>query len=221
MRFAGFLAVFGLSLVGGFAYMNPKLVRAYMLPWIYGPVSTINPTLQWPAELNLPYPNLELYTTSGEKVRLSKFRGKVLVINSVAMASKSSQALSGGNLAGGLNDVVPQPDMQSFAEYFASATKTEFADSRFQLIQVIYYGPDGVSAPTLEDARQWAEHFGPVLPQGTEILFADSSMLSRETREMIPCFQLVDQNFVLRCDAGHPPRKDIFTDLMPLLELAL
>ncbi|MEC8554392.1 MAG: hypothetical protein VXZ82_05210 [Planctomycetota bacterium] len=60
MRFVGFLAVFGLSLVGGFAYMNPKLVRAYMLPWIYGPVSTVNPTLQWPAEVNLPYPNLEL-----------------------------------------------------------------------------------------------------------------------------------------------------------------
>ena len=137
------------------------------------------------------------------------------------MASKSSLASWGGNLSGGLTDVVPKPDMKRFAVYFAAATDTEFADSRFQLIQVIYSELDGGSATSLDDAKQWAWHFGPVLPEETEILFADSSMLSRKMRQMTPCFQLLDQNIVLRCDAGHPPRKNIFTGLMQLLELAL
>ncbi|MEM7477097.1 MAG: hypothetical protein AAF483_19110 [Planctomycetota bacterium] len=221
MRYVAFFAVFAMSMLGGIAYLNPKIMRAYMLPWFYGPVSEVNPTLDWPAKIDQPYPNLELYDTDGKSLRLSDFRGQVLILHSVGMSCKACQAFSGGHEVGGLGGTVPLQKLKSFKSYFKKWTNTEFEDSRFKLVQIIFYGPDAIAAPTLEEAQQWAEHFGPALPKGTKILFADSSMLSRDTRGMIPCFQLVDQNFILRCDAGNEPRSDVFEDLLPLLKRAL
>ncbi|MDV6032997.1 MAG: hypothetical protein F9B45_23510 [Phycisphaera sp. RhM] len=50
------------------------------------------------------------------------------------------------------------------------------------------------------------------------VLRGDPSMLSRQTYEMIPGFQLIDRDFVLRSDScGHHPHDDLYKDLLPML----
>jgi hypothetical protein len=90
------------------------------------------------------------------------------------------------------------------------------SDDRLLFIQVLYYGPSARRPPTLAEARQWAAHFRATTPHGL-VLVAPSELLSRETERMMPGFQLVDHDFVLRCDAGNPPRQDLYRELLPMV----
>ena len=38
---------------------------------------------------------------------------------------------------------------------------------------------------------------------------------------MIPGFQLVDRDFILRCDAGNPPRQNLYQELLPMVRTVL
>lgn len=220
MRFIAVILVFSVSLAGSFIYLNPQLLRGQALK-LYGPVSDINTTLTWPPKLDATYPDLELTDLKGEKVRLSDFKGKFLLIEAIGMPCKACQTFSGANEVGGLNGVEPQPGLMSFEDHFEEWTGRKLENGPVQLIQIIFYGVDGRKSPKLEEAREWANHFGPQLPSDTVILFADSSLLSSATRQMIPSFQLIDLNFKLRCDAGNPPRADIFNGLLLKLRKAL
>ncbi len=59
-----------------------RCAAAFVLLLSCGPGSTP----AWPPELGKPYPDLELVDQTGKKVRLSSFKGKVLLIEPIGMS---------------------------------------------------------------------------------------------------------------------------------------
>ena len=50
------------------------------------------------------------------------------------------------------------------------------------------------------------------------MLYADSRFIGDATYRMIPGFQLVDRDFVLRSDStGHRPTHNLYTELLPMV----
>ena len=177
-----------------------------------------NSPRSWPPRLGESYPDVRLTDLDGQPVRLSRYRGKVLVIESIGMPCKACQAFSGAHEFGGFGGVRPQPDLKSFEQCFDDfAGGASLSDDRLMFIQVLYYGPSARRPPTLAQARQWAEHFRLTSFTNRVVLVASGDLLSRETKQMIPGFQLVDHNLVLRCDAGNPPRQNLYRELLPMV----
>jgi len=82
-------------------------------------------------------------------------------------------------------------------------------------VHLMLYGFD-MQAPSVADAREWAEHFGIADDPGHLVLVGDARMLGPKTMRMVPGLQLVDRGFVLRYDAaGNGAPHDMWTELWP------
>ena len=94
-----------------------------------------------------------------------------------------------------------------------AASRTTTIDIVF--VHLLLYGFD-MEAPSLEDAREWAKHYGIDQRDNHLVLVGDARMLSSKTRAMIPGLQLVDRDFKLRFDStGRDPKHDLWTELLP------
>lgn len=211
-------SVFLIAAVGGFYCQRSGIdVRSAIGKYVPGVASDPNADVTWPPQVGQPYPDLTLTDLDGHPVRLSDFRGRVLIIEPVGMSCKGCLAFSGGHNLGQFDGHQPQPGLDSFEAYFRRFAGHSLSDDRLEFIQILFFGPDGRRAPSLADAQRWARHFGPALPDNATVLFAGAGLIGRETAAMIPGFQLVDRNFVLRCDSGKPPRQDLYRELLPMV----
>jgi hypothetical protein len=90
-------------------------------------------------------------------------------------------------------------------------------DPRLVVVHLPLHGPD-MEAPGVDEAREWAGHYGLDRRENHLVLLGDASMLGSETFDMIPGLQLVDRDFRLRDDAaGRNPAHDLSTELLPAL----
>ena len=90
-------------------------------------------------------------------------------------------------------------------------------DDRLVFVHLLLYGFD-MSAPSVDDAREWAEHYGLDERSNHVVLVGDPKMISSETYGMIPGLQVVDRDFILRYDsAGRSAPHDLWTELWPNL----
>ena len=88
-------------------------------------------------------------------------------------------------------------------------------DDRILFVHLLLYGLD-MQAPSLDDARDWARHFGLDKRPNHVVLVGDPRMLSNATFRMIPGLQVVDRDFVLRYDsAGNAAPHDLWTETWP------
>lgn len=170
----------------------------------------------WPPETGMSYPDLKLIGPDGETVSLSSFKGKVLVIEPVGMTCKACQAFSGAKELGSYGDIGFQGGTKSIEDYFPVYAKgVSLSDQRIAFIQILFYSLK-MGAPTAEDARKWAKHFGFDQKPNFYVLAAPSDLLGNASYNLIPGLQLVDKDFILRYDAaGHTPRHNMWTELMP------
>ena len=82
--------------------------------------------------------------------------------------------------------------------------------------QKIVTGRDG--PPNLQMARLWAKHFGIEESENMLILVGEPYLIGAASFNMIPGFQLIDADFVLRFDSsGHHPRHDLWRELLPAI----
>jgi hypothetical protein len=176
--------------------------------------------LVWPPVLNAPYPDVEMQTSTGKKVKMSSFKGKVILVEPIGMSCPACQAFVGGERKGGLNGVVPQgglPSMDSMLMQQGISPQ----DPRLMRVHMLLYGPT-LGAPTLQEAQAWAAHFDFGKRANEVVMFADSSFQNGGSFNMIPGFQLIDKEFILRSDSsGHSPRNNLYTELMPMLKRIL
>lgn len=174
----------------------------------------------WPPALNHYYPGLELMSLSGQKVSFASFAGKVLLIEPIGMTCPGCQAYVGGHRKGGFGGVAPQPGVESMDEMLLKNGISPL-DKRLQRIQLILYSMS-MQVPTQGDARKWADHFGFGRASNETLLIGDSRLINSASYNMIPGFQLVDQNFVLQSDStGHNPKSDLYAHLIPTLKKLL
>ncbi len=162
--------------------------------------------VQWPPQLGQPYPDLVLMNQRGELTRLSDFKGKVILIEPVGMNCPASNALAGGKAKGGFQGTPPESDVRSAADNFKyDAPGASFDDPRLIHIELLLYSMS-MQGPTPADAQAWAAHFGYDNDPNVYVLAGGQSLVNQSSYDMIPGFQLVDKNFILRSDStGHHP----------------
>jgi len=173
-------------------------------------------TPEWPPRLDKPYPDLELVDQTGQKVKLSSFKGRVMLVEAVGMNCPACQAFAGAHEAGGFEGITPQKGLSSIEKLFAQHAGVPFGTDRLVFVQVLLYSMS-MKAPTADDARRWAEHFGMERSSDRVVLAGEPWLLGTASYDLIPGFQLVDRNFVLRSDStGHQPRHNLYTHLLPM-----
>lgn len=174
----------------------------------------------WPPVVNQVYPELELCNLSGKKVKLSSYAGKTILLEPIGMSCPACQAFVGGNTKGGMNGVSPQSDLSN-VETLLSQQGVSASDPRLVRVQLLLYGPT-MNAPTLAEAQAWAKHFDFGRRANEVLLIGDQRYINQFSYNMIPGFQLIDKNFILRCDAcGHNPKSNMYTELMPMVKKLL
>lgn len=173
----------------------------------------------WPPRLGQPYPDVELHDRYGNPLRMSSFRGKVLLIEPIGMNCPACNAFNGAGRDSlpGFQGTQPQQDLVPISEMLpAYAAGATLDDPDLLFIHLLLYNMR-MKAPTQEDAARWAAHFGIDAPNH-RVLYADERFIGPASYNMIPGFQLVDRDFVLRSDStGHRPRNDLYSELLPLL----
>ena len=161
------------------------------------------------------YPNLQLFDSSGRIVSLASLRGRPLLIEPIGMNCAACQAFSGGGRYGGFGGVTPQAGLPSFDELLAKYARVQFSNSDILLVQIIFYNSK-MQAPTPADIRAWERHFR--LRRSNIKVLGATEDVRRAAQSLIPGFQLIDRNFMLKLDAtGHRPTHDLYRDLLPAL----
>ena len=181
-----------------------------------------NPTY-WPPALNNCYPDMELLDQDGKKVRLSSFKGKVIIVEPIGMSCPACQAFTGANQKNlrPFGNVSPQPGLKSIEELLPTYGGVNLSDPRIVLVQLVLYNPS-LKAPSLQEVQAWARNFGLYTTRNRYVLVGRANMVNKYSYNMIPGFQLVDKNFVLRSDStGHNPRNNLYTHLLPMVKKLL
>ncbi len=185
------------------------------------PIGASRPDFDWPPQLGEAYPDLKLYDQEGRLTRLSDFRGKIILIEPIGMPCKACQAFCGGHRRGGFHGIVPQPGLPSIDEAARSYGGFDLSDPRIVQVHLLLFDFD-MQAPTVDDARAWAAHFGMDRRRNQIVLAGSPAMASQASYQMIPGLQLVDQDFALRYDStGHTARHDLYRELLPAVRTLL
>lgn len=171
----------------------------------------------WPPKTGEPYPDLALLDSNGNLFHLSSLRGKVILVEPVAMSCAASQAHSGGDKLGGFLGIEPQPGIASLGDNlsrFAGGLKLD--DPSLAYVQVVIYNLD-LKAPTVSEVKAWADHFRLSDMPNVHVLVGTPAMLTQASFDMIPGLHLIDQHFVLRSEHfGHGGGSDLYRDLLPM-----
>jgi hypothetical protein len=179
----------------------------------------VRPDHIWPPRVGERYPNLRLLNSHGERIALDSLAGKVILVEPIGMDCPACNAFAGGNRPGasGFQGVQPQGGLPSVEELLDSYAKgVSLSDDRIAFVQLLLYRPGRDGPPKLETARLWAKHFGIEESEDTLILVGESYLIGPASYNMIPGFQLIDADFVLRFDAsGHHPKHDLWRELLP------
>lgn len=174
------------------------------------------PDFDWPPQVGQEYPDLQLYDQQGQLTRLSEFRGKIILIEPIGMPCKACQAFCGGHQRGGFNGIAPQPGLPSIEEAARTYGGFDISDPRIVQVHLLLFNLD-MSAPTVEDARAWADHFGMDRQRNQIVLAGSPELVTQDSYQMIPGLQLVDQDFTLRYDSTGRTnqRHDLYGELLP------
>ena len=187
------------------------------------PQPSARPEHVWPPQVGAPYPDLELRTPSGDRIALSSYRGRIILIEPVGMDCPACNAFSGANRPeiGGFQGTRPQRGLPSMHEML-ERVGVSVDDDRLVIVQILFYDMTRTRPPSLALSRRWVEHFGLGAGDNEVVLVAEDTLIGPASYRMIPGFQLVDREFRLRWDAtGHQPRHDLWRDLLPALKAML
>ena len=171
----------------------------------------------WPPVLNQLYPDLELIDQSGETFKLSYLKGKVIIIEPIGMNCPSCQAYSGAHDYGAFEHNPIEKYSKSFRKIFPLyAEGLELPSKDIIFVQLLLYDMR-MGKPTAKDAHEWAQHFKFYRKNNHFVAVSPRDMRSAESYAMIPGFQLIDKNFVLRIDStGHHPKHGLYKHLIPM-----
>ena len=176
----------------------------------------------WPPKLYQSFPDIELIDQTGQLVRMSSFNGQVVLVEYVAMTCSACQAFSGAHDVGAYGGVPAQHDLESIEKLFPRYTHgIQLDDEQIVFVQILLYDMS-MGAATFEDVRQWAHHFQFDRSKNQVVLVGKKSLLGQASFDLIPGFQLIDRNGVIRADStGHQPHHELYTGLLPMVSVVL
>ena len=174
------------------------------------PMDAANRKVSWPPEVGRPYPDLTLLDGAVRTVRLSSYKGKVLLIEPIGMNCPACIRMAGAGKrgVGDFSGIAPESGSYDTDDYL-SWFGVDPDDERFVYVHLLLYGLT-MRGPTAEDARKWSEHFNIARHRNWVVLAGGEGMVNPASSNLIPGYQLVDKDFVLRYDAaGHKPRDSV------------
>ncbi|MGD9682766.1 MAG: hypothetical protein AB7W16_16370 [Candidatus Obscuribacterales bacterium] len=177
-----------------------------------------NPS-SWPPAANRHYPDMELVNQDGKLTRLSDLTGNVIIIQPVAMSCPLTQAYSGANRegVGPYRLCFPPGNVRDVASLVTELSGVKMSRPDLIFVQIVFYNWRG-EAPSVDEIRDWADHFDLRTSRNQYVLAATPDMVCRASKLMIPGFQLVDRSFVLRSDsAGIMPKDSLYNHFLPTL----
>ena len=121
--------------------------------------------------------------------------------------------------ASGFQGVKPQGGLPSIDEMLMKyAGEISLSDDRIALVHLLLYRPGRDGPPNVEMARLWAKHFGIEESGNMFVLVGEPYLIGAASYNMIPGFQLIDADFVLRFDSsGHHPKHNLWRELLPAI----
>lgn len=170
----------------------------------------------WPPVVGQPYPDLQLLDQNGREVALSSFKGKVIVLEPVGMTCPACNAFSGANRVdiGRFEEQEAQGNLNSAEEFFPQYAGVSITDDRLVYVQLLLYNTH-MKSPSIDDARRWATHFH-LNARNHYVLVPKDDMTGPASYGMIPGFQIIDKDFILRHDGtGDNPKEDVWTQVLP------
>jgi hypothetical protein len=180
-------------------------------------VAQSQPDFEWPPRLHETYPDLKLMDQEGEITRLSDYRGKPILIEPIGMSCPGCQAFCGAHERGGYNGVSPQSGLESIDRLVRKHSRFTLSDSEVVHVHLLLYNLN-MQAPHPKEAKDWARHFNRDKSKNQLVMVGIPAMIGDASYNMIPGFQLIDRDFVLKVDStGHHPRHDLFRQLLPQL----
>ncbi|MBW2404153.1 MAG: hypothetical protein JRF42_10180 [Deltaproteobacteria bacterium] len=177
------------------------------------------PLRDWPPVVGQFYPNLLLKDQKGQATAIGDFRGKVVLVEVVGLTCKACHAFAGGNEPGKkrFRGIAPQPGLDSIEQYAQGYAKVSLDHPDIVFVQLVLYGIDGRSAPSEEDARAWASHFGMDRNKNQVVLIGDQRFISPQTRKLIPGFHLIDRSGLRAMSSNDPRHDSLHESLLPKL----
>jgi hypothetical protein len=171
----------------------------------------------WPPKVGDHYPDLALMDCNGNLFHLSSLKGRVILVEPVAMSCPASQSHSGGDTLGGFLGIEPQAGIVSLDENLARfGGGLKLDNPAVAYVQVVIYNLD-LKAPTVTEVKAWADHFKLTDRANVYVLVGTPAMLNQASFDMIPGLHLVDRDFVLRSEHfGHGGGSDLYRELLPM-----
>ena len=177
--------------------------------------------IRWPPEKNSAYPDLNLRDQAGRLRKLSEFKGKVILLEPVGMSCPACIAFSGGQQRGPFRGVRPQLNLDSIEHYVREFGNITLDHPDLVFVQLLLFN-ENLEPPQPGDVASWAEHFGMYRSPHQVVLGGNSSLANAASQAIVPGFQLIDRNFVLRMDStGERPADDLYRDLLPAIRRLL
>lgn len=203
--------------------MQTEMIKAQILAFcfyfLFTATSLAAGPSSWPPQVGQEFPDIALVDQDGETMHVSDFKGKILLIEFTGMNCPACQAFAGGNTGvGPFQNNAVQQGLQSISEYCPLYAKGfKLSDPRITYINILLYDMQ-MEAPQPRDAKEWAEHFHFSKDKNQHVLVPVIDMRNNASYNLIPGFQLVDKNFVVRSDStGHRPRNNLWNELLPMI----
>ena len=171
---------------------------------------------RWPATIGLPYPDLKLLNQDGKVTKLSSFKGKVIIVEPIGMTCPACNAFADSEKVGGFRGAQKQAGVHDFKNLARKYGRVELPNPNVVVIHLLLYDQNR-KPPTLKDAKAWAKHFGLKTFDDEYVLVGKKK---HQVYELIPGFQLIDQNFILVSDStGHHPKHNLYRHLLSLIHI--
>ncbi|MFT7643305.1 MAG: hypothetical protein ACI9G1_005070 [Pirellulaceae bacterium] len=196
----------------------PEVLESYH--WMRGQVLAISSSGHsvYAPQVGSPYPDLELLDQNGSVTRLSDFKGKTIVIEPFGSRCPACIAFSGGHRKGGYRGMLPQRNLKSFEQYAKQYGGVDLGRDDIVFVQLFLYDHE-MQPPNLREVKRWADHFDFKRSEYNVVLQGTAELQTELTKSMVPGFQLIDRNFVLRADStGHKPQHNFYTEFILMLK---
>lgn len=201
------------------------LATAIIIPilWIAGPhlISSFEPKYRphpWPPVVNQDFPDLNLIDQNAEKIKLSYFKNKVIILQPTAMSSAASQSLSGSKTHGSFQNVPNMSVIRSVKDLLFHTTKyTHLPNKDIVYIHWLISDPNG-KHPTLKDTQNWAKHFKAYKGNNEFVVRTPKSIIDDVSLAMIPGIMVIGKDFKLRVNSTGPrPQHNLETQAIPFI----
>ena len=165
----------------------------------------------WPPLRGKPFPDMTLFDQEGQEVKLSSFKGKVILLQWVATTSPGSISQAGGFESETFQGTPAQPGVWRLDKELKEA-KVPVESEDLVWLQIMVYGPRE-AVPTQADAQAWAEHFKLSERPRTHVLYTDERYQVEATHSMVPGYFVIGRDFTFAYDRANMFSADGYTEV--------